>query len=184
MRAKSTRPARAGMLAALAVGLALLAPAAGASASTILHATTRPDAVQLIQNVATSKCLDMTGDSKSDGGQPQLWTCNGNEQQRWILISVGNYYLIEDDPSGLCLSILNNDTMPGGEVIQYTCNMSGGDAWELWQQQTNGMPSGQYRLGNLGDGLDVMQPSGCGTANGTKMFVNVATDCSDNIWKS
>ncbi|HEX4061697.1 MAG TPA: RICIN domain-containing protein [Streptosporangiaceae bacterium] len=170
------------MLTALAAGLALLVPAASAGASVIPQATSRPDDVVLIQNVATGKCLDMTGDSKSEGAEPQLWTCNGNEQQRWEFDAVGSYYLVVDDASGLCLSISGNDTQPGGEVIQWPCNQSGGDAWELWQKQTLNMPSGQYRLANLGDGLDVMQPSGCGTANGTKMFVNVATDCSDNIW--
>jgi hypothetical protein len=189
MRSRSTRGYALGaVLAGLAAGLAMLVPAAGAGAQIVTPASARaatPDVGgQTVYNDASGLCLDMTNESTSINAQPQLYTCNGGTQQEWTFIALNDFsFLIQNVHSGLCLSIYQNDPSPGGEVIQYNCNFSGTDLFEEWSTTQVPSEGGEvYELLNVGAGL-VMHPSGCGTTNGTKMFMNYPDDCfNNNLW--
>lgn len=37
------------------------------------------------KNPETGKCLDVTGQNSADGTQIQIWTCNGQTNQKWTL---------------------------------------------------------------------------------------------------
>jgi hypothetical protein len=133
------------------------------------------------------KCLDMTNGSTSDGAQPQLWICNANQQQFWAFVGIPGFptsqFLIQNYNSRKCLSIKGNDPYAGGEVIQWDCNYSGSDAFEVWTQIPNN-PSGYFQLSNTGSQpyVLVMHPSGCAADNGTKMFMNRPYECNADYW--
>jgi Ricin-type beta-trefoil lectin domain-like len=135
---------------------------------------------QKVVNAASPHpCLDMTNGSKSAGTIAQIWTCNGLPQQYWSfpVTTEGGAFLIKNENSGLCLSILHNSTALGAAVIQWSCVTSGADKFEDWYR----LGSGPYDFGNFGDGL-VMHPSGCGTRNGSGIFMNVPDQCTADLW--
>lgn len=126
---------------------------------------------------ATGKCLDMTGGKKGEGVQPQIWECNTNSWQYWTEPAGHHgYFLIKNDHSGNCLSILTNNPNPGAEVIQWPC--SARDNFENWHKVDC---SGSHcRLQNEGN-HNYMEPSGCGTEDGDKIYMNVCSNGAD-VW--
>jgi hypothetical protein len=133
----------------------------------------------IVNAAAPHPCLDMTNGSRTAGVMPQVWTCNGRPQQLWSfpLTTEGGAFLIENENSHLCLSILHNSTGLGAAVIQWPCVTSGADQFEDWYR----LGTGPYDFGNFGDGL-VMHPSGCGTRNGSGIFMNVPDQCTADLW--
>lgn len=166
-----------GVLGVLASGL-LMTGAAGSQPAFAAN-------LHRIQNY-DGKFLDMTNGSMSNGAQPQLWTYNGSDQQFWefkLVPGTANVYLIENFNSSKCLSILDNDTSAGAEVIQYNCDFSGGDLFETWILYVpSGAPSGYFWLLNVGDNF-VMHPAGCRSDDGTKMYMNVGGQCNADYWR-
>jgi hypothetical protein len=161
------------ILAVLAMAPVLLLAVAGAQPAAANAGS------EVVNAASPHPCLDMTGASKSLGTIPQVWACNGHAQQLWTfpLTTEGGAFLIENANSGLCLSILNNSRAIGAAVIQANCVTSGSDTFEDWYR----LGTGPVDLGNFGDGL-VMHPSGCGTRNGSKIFMNVPDQCTADLW--
>jgi hypothetical protein len=159
--------------ALIAAGL-LTAAAAPAGAAPAAAAAAVPKCIhgwcELINH--DGKCLDVIGGSTSAGTPVQQWTCNGRQQQYWAFYPTRQ---IRNLHSGMCLSILGNDPNPGGEVIQWNCNFTGSDRWEDW---ANGIGGGLGRFGIVFysdgscQGSCAMHPSGGGTGNGAKIYMN------------
>lgn len=150
---------------AAAVGLAD-APAASAGNS--------PDQTTVTTAVVNfdTKCLDVTGDSKSRGTPVQQWTCrNTASQQEWFIdahaYSGGKF--IKSYSSRLCLSIANNDRHAGGQVIQWPCSAK--DPFESWRMHLYPGTTYYYTIQNVGSGY-YMHPSGNRTESGVKIYVN------------
>lgn len=107
--------------------------------------------------------------------------CDGTQRQDWKLVNIAAFpgdFLIRNDLTGDCLSILHNDPNAGGQVNTHACDFAGGNHFEVW------LPNGT-QIGNLGD-LDVgnalfMQPSGCMTANDLPVFMNLGL-CNASNW--
>jgi hypothetical protein len=119
-----------------------------------------------------TKCLDVTGDSKSKGAPLQQWTCrNAALQQRWFIdahaYSGGKF--IKSYSSGMCLSIANNDRHAGGHVIQWPCNAK--DPFESWRMHLFPGTTYYYTIQNVGSGY-YMHPAGNRTGNGVKIYVD------------
>ena len=127
------------------------------------------------------KCLDMTNGSTSQGAPAQIFTCDGFAQEDWDIVAVSpTDFLIVNEHSGLCLSILNNNPGTGAEVIQVNCIFTGADSFERWFR--TGQGATQFEIANRGDGGLVMHPSGCGSANGLKIFMNFPGQCLADFW--
>src|SRR5258708_6982102 len=91
---------------------------------------------------ATSlKCLD---DSNGNGYGPyaQQWTCMGNGNQQWQLISLGSvYYQIQDMGSGQCLDNGGTTTW-GAQMNIWACDSNNiNQSWKVVQQWTQ-LPHG------------------------------------------
>jgi hypothetical protein len=74
--------------------------------------------------------------------------------------------------SGLCLDMFQNDTRPGGQLIQWGCHSKANQQWMLYWQgkayQIVNQNSGlclDVRGGQRGNGIDVIQWSCTGQAN-------------------
>jgi pectinesterase len=153
--------------ALLLAGVAGAQPVAANAGSTLVNAA------------APHPCLDMTNGSRSAGTIAQVWTCNGTVQQLWTfpLTTEGGAFLIKNVNSGLCLAVRGNSTGLGAPVVQEPCVTSGADQFEDWYV----LGTGPRDYGNFGDGL-VMHPSGCGTRNGSGIFMNVPDQCTADLW--
>jgi hypothetical protein len=143
-----------------------------------------------VKSSGPNKCMDIPNGSKSNGEYVQQWTCNAESQQEWVRIQTlpthGGYlsnakpFLIQNTDTGKCLSVLNNSNSPGTSVIQWPCNFSGSDLYELWFNWPFETPPAAGFLGYFSLGqedssshpLDAIHPSGNGLSNGLHLYVN------------
>jgi beta-glucosidase len=75
-------------------------------------------------------CLDLPGDSNTDGTKAEIWTCNGTNGQQWTEEPNGTVHA-----DGKCLDVTGGGTANGTLVDLYTCNGTGA---QVWQPQSNG----------------------------------------------
>lgn len=103
----------------------------------------------------SGRCVDISGPSTADGTPIQIWSCNGNWNQRWV--STNN--ALVNPQSGKCLNAPG--TANGTRVNLLAC--TGGTA-QQWQVRSNG------NIANVQSGrcLDAV---GQGTANGTRLQI-------------
>jgi Ricin-type beta-trefoil lectin domain/Ricin-type beta-trefoil lectin domain-like len=78
-------------------------------------------------------CLDVTGVSKNDGVQLQLWQCLGESQdnQLWEGRGGGEYQEFLAKHSGKCIDDWFSGTNNGNKIDQYTCNGTGAQKWKF-----------------------------------------------------
>ena len=111
-----------------------------------------PPAVASGQRIRTGAglCLDVHApDMAKNGGRVQVWSCNGQPQQRWTYDRATSAIRVS---SGLCLDVHAAEmTMNGGRVQVWACN---GQV----QQQWTPMPGGAIRSNRSGLCLDVHAP--------------------------
>jgi beta-glucosidase len=69
-------------------------------------------------------CLDLTGDSNTDGTKVEIYTCNGTDGQQWTEMADGT---VRAD--GKCLDVTGGGTANGTLIDLYTCNGSGAQVW-------------------------------------------------------
>ncbi|WP_437806942.1 RICIN domain-containing protein [Sorangium sp. So ce1078] len=127
----------------------------------------------------SGKCLDVNNASTSDGAVVQQWTCNGGNNQQWLLQSAGGaYYRIVARHSGKCLDVVSSSTADGASVKQYTCN--GGNN-QQWQFQDDG--GGYYRIvaRHSGKCLDVVSGS---TSDGAAVKQYTCNGGNNQQWES
>ncbi len=72
------------------------------------------------------KCLDANGQGTSPGTKVILWTCNGQNNQKWTLHINGTITGVQ---SGLCLDVSGAATANGSLVQLWTCNGGTNQAW-------------------------------------------------------
>ncbi|MER6346011.1 RICIN domain-containing protein [Streptomyces sp. NPDC001595] len=114
-------------------------------------------ALYRLVNANSGHCLDVTGDSRTPGGNVQQWTCNGLGPQDWTLRARGTgHFTLTGRNSGHCLDVENGSSVPGANVRQWYCN---GAAAQDWRPVNVGR--GYYRLISRSSGqcLDVAQGS-------------------------
>lgn len=121
----------------------------------------------------SGKCLDVSGNSKVDGGTLAQWTCHGGLNQQYTATAVGDYMTLKAKHSGKCLSIESNSTADRARLVQATCDTSNHS--HLWKFQTTGSHvnvvnrrSGKYldiRGNNSDNRAAVQQYSATGGSN-------------------
>jgi chitodextrinase len=102
----------------------------------------------------SGKALDVEGGYTNDGANVQQWTDNGNKQQQWKVVSVGDgYYKLIAAHSGKALDVEKGYTNDGANVQQWTDN---GNKQQQWKIVSTG--DGYYKLisRNSGKALDVV----------------------------
>jgi hypothetical protein len=84
-----------------------------------------------ISNADSPRCLD--ADLNTIGGngtKVQLWDCNGQTQQYWLLTPSGSGYQIRNERSGRCLDAdTNTAQFNGGRVQLWDCNGQRQQQW-------------------------------------------------------
>jgi len=71
----------------------------------------------------SGKCMDSIGNTTNNGALSQLYTCNGEGNQRLSLVSVGTgVYNLVYEHSGKCVDVVNAATNLNARVEQRTCD--------------------------------------------------------------
>jgi len=109
------------------------ADSTGASASTSFTWTMAPAGSGLITAPLVGYqglCLDLTGDSNTNGTKVEIYTCNGTNGQQWTEEPNGTIHA-----DGKCLDVIGGATGNGSLVDLYDCNGTGA---QVWQPQSDG----------------------------------------------
>jgi len=120
-------------------------------------------------SAASGRCLDVTGNVATAGTTVEIWDCNGQANQGWVLTAAGE---LRTYNGTMCLDVNNNGTAPGTAVIIWTCN---GQTNQKWSWGSNGTLVGQQS----GLCLDV---NGGATANGTKTIIWTCNGQTNQRW--
>ena len=158
----------------LGVSLALLGCSSGPQGDSLEISsealTVDPSATYTIAGVASSKCVQIAGQSLANSANARLATCSNSASQqfRFALVS-GKYFHIVNVASGKCLDVQAKSTANGAAVIQYTC---GSGTNQQWSVSTN--TNGSVRLTARHSGK-VMEPDRGGTADGTHIVQATAS---------
>ena len=94
-------------------------------------ARTLPDGCFTIASaLGASKVLDISGGSKSDGANVQIYSSNGTDAQKFYLnYSGGGRYRITNVKSGKVLDITGGSPASGANVQQYSSNGTNAQQW-------------------------------------------------------
>jgi hypothetical protein len=111
-----------------------------------------------LRNVASGRCLDVSGGSQANGASLIIWDCNANSNEQWTSTAAGELRVYGTK----CLDVLNHSTTAGSTVSIFDCN---GGANQRWTLNANGTITGQE------SGL-CLAPAGNGTANNTAIVIN------------
>ena len=162
---------RRGPLVLLTAVLAVLAVmVAGAPA----YATTT---YQQITNDANRKCIDV---ATQNNYTVQLWSCNGQSQQKWSEGDIGYAFVFANQRTGACLDVAGHATNAGVPVVMATCSASWFQQWRV-VYANNGSHGWYQQLQNVGSGLclDLYNNS---STNGTILQQYWCYDTSAQYW--
>jgi ricin-type beta-trefoil lectin protein/glycosyl hydrolase family 95 len=148
--------------------LATVAVVAAAVALVFVGGTARADVTGQLRGVGSGRCLDVPGQSQSDGTLLQIWDCTGGANQQWTFTSSGALTVYGTK----CLDVPNHQTSAGTRVEIWTCN---GGSNQQWRVNSDGSVVGV----ESGLCLDV---TGAGTANGTAVEIWTCTGGSNQKW--
>jgi beta-glucosidase len=114
-----------------------------------------------------SQCLDLNGDSNTNGTVVDVYTCNGTNGQEWTEEANGT---VQAD--GNCLDVTSGGTASGTLVDLYACNGTGA---QVWTPQSDGA------LLNPQSGLCLTDP-GSSTTAGTQVQIQTCNGAADQAW--
>lgn len=84
----------------------------------------------LVLNLNSGLCLEVSGWSTANGAGVNQWECHGGANQQWLAAPRGNARLIQNGQSGKCLEVKGWSTANGATIDQWDCH---GGANQLWQ---------------------------------------------------
>jgi hypothetical protein len=122
----------------------------------------------VLRGVGSNRCLDVPGQSTTNGTLLEIWDCNGGANQQWTYLSNGELQVYGNK----CLDVPNHATAAGTRVEIWDCN---GGANQQWILNANGTVVGR----ESGLCLDV---TGAGTANGTPVEIWGCNGGSNQQW--
>ncbi|MFF0232591.1 PQQ-dependent sugar dehydrogenase [Micromonospora sp. NPDC005254] len=144
----------AAMLLAVAVGV----PASAAGPSTVV-------------GVASGRCLDVVGNSRTPGAGINIYDCVGQANQAWTFTAAGELRVYD---ATMCLDVVGQDTSAPAALQIYGCT---GGANQRWRINADGSIVGVQS----GLCLDV---TGGGTANGTTVGLWTCNGQANQRWTS
>lgn len=87
---------------------------------------------EIAPNYATNMRLDVSGASKDNGANVQIYKANGSNAQKWKFKHLGNdYYTITCVASGKVLDVKGGNNKPGTNVQQWGSNGSNAQIWKV-----------------------------------------------------
>ncbi|MEU5784554.1 PQQ-dependent sugar dehydrogenase [Micromonospora lupini] len=154
------RPRR--LLSALAVAV-LLAVTVGVPASAAGPST--------VVGVASGRCLDVVGNSRTPGAGINIYDCVGQPNQAWTFTTAGELRVYD---ATMCLDVVGQDTSAPAALQVYGCT---GGANQRWRINADGSIVGVQS----GLCLDV---TGGGTANSTTVGLWTCNGQANQRWTS
>ncbi|WP_087943103.1 RICIN domain-containing protein [Clostridium cellulovorans] len=83
-------------------------------------------------NRESGKALDVYNNSTENGADVIQWSDNGQENQRWNIVDLGNgYYNVVNVHSGKFLDVDNKSTADGANVLQWSSNGGYNQQWQI-----------------------------------------------------
>lgn len=87
---------------------------------------------EIAPNYATNMRLDVSGASKENGANVQIYKANGTNAQKWKFKHLGNdYYTITSVASGKALDVKGGNSKAGTNVQQWNSNGSNAQIWKV-----------------------------------------------------
>jgi arabinan endo-1,5-alpha-L-arabinosidase len=118
-----------------------------------------------ITNRYSSKVLDVTNCSTTDGANVEQWASLSNTCQQWVIASAGSgFYTIQNVNSGMMLDAVNCGFFSGTNVDQWT-NLS--NTCQQWSFISTGS---YYRIVNRNSGKD-LEVANASTDNGANVQI-------------
>ncbi|MFI9811237.1 RICIN domain-containing protein [Saccharothrix variisporea] len=111
-----------------------------------------------VVNTATRKCLAIPDGTTAVGTKAVQWTCNGRNEQKWLITGTGRSTLRYGVNSNLCLAIPGGTTEPFVEPIIWTCSTNTDQLWYGFDGQDTlirNAASGLY-LDGVGSGTSMV----------------------------
>jgi lysophospholipase L1-like esterase len=121
-----------------------------------------------IVGLQSGRCVDVTGQSTTNGTQVQLFDCSGGANQQWTYTASKQLMVYGNK----CLDASGHGTTNGTAVIIWDCN---GQTNQQWNVNSNGTITG------VQSGLCV-DANGRGTANGTKIILWSCNSQTNQQW--
>ncbi|BCX49831.1 beta-galactosidase [Haloferula helveola] len=88
-----------------------------------------------IMNVASSRYLDVYGDSFKDGANVAVWDATAKPNQEWTIEFVGSgFYTLRAAHSNRCLDVFEASNANGANVVQWTGNGGANQQWAFESQ--------------------------------------------------
>jgi ricin-type beta-trefoil lectin protein len=106
---------------ALTAALVLVAAVAVA----LVTSPARADVTGALRGVGSGRCLDVLGQSQTDGTYLQIYDCWGGANQQWTSTADGRLTVY----GGKCLDVPNHTTAAGTRVEIWTCNGGANQQW-------------------------------------------------------
>jgi beta-glucosidase len=142
----------------------------GASATTSFTWTVAPASAGIATTPLVGYqglCLDVAGDSNTNGTKVQIYTCNGTNGQQWTEEPDGTIHA-----DGKCLDVTGGGTANGTLVDLYTCNGTGA---QVWRPQPDGALLNPQSSACLDDTNDSTTP-------GTQVQIWSCTGNANQVW--
>ncbi|MCX5069446.1 ricin-type beta-trefoil lectin domain protein [Micromonospora lupini] len=121
-----------------------------------------------IVGTLSGRCVDVPGNSTTNGVQVALWDCHGGTNQQWTYTSSKTLTVYGNK----CLDAAGYGTTPGTQVTIYDCH---GGTNQQWNVNANGTITG------VQSGL-CLDPYNQGTGNGTKLVLWTCTGQANQQW--
>jgi len=143
-------------------------PSGPVSSSPVTSSPPPVGSTGVLRGVQSNRCLDVPGNSQTDGTQLSIWDCNGGNNQKWTQTTSNQLTVY----GSKCLDVPNHATTSGTRVQISTCSGGANQQWRLNSDGTGvGIESGLC--------LDV---SGLGTANGTAVQIWTCNGGNNQKW--
>jgi len=122
-------------------------------------------ATYTLRSVQAGLCLEVAGGSTADGGNVQLWACNGGTNQQFRFESVASgFYQIRNIRSNKCVDVWAHSTAAGANIAQFTCTGANNQQFSVPDVRSGSVVRVVSRLsGQALDGFNF------GTTNGTNI---------------
>lgn len=140
-----------------------------------------PDGEYMICNRGLGTAmLDISGASRSNGANAQLWKANGSGAQRFIISydERAGAYEIVCAASGLALDVDCADFSSGANVQQYARNGSAAQRWLITQRG-----DGAYTIASAGGPGLVLDAKWGSTSNGTNVQLYESNGSAAQSWR-
>lgn len=135
-----------------------------------------PLSTQLVANILTGMCISVENASTDSDARALQETCDGGDNQTFIVDAVAGKYRFKAKHSSMCLGIKDASTLAGTDLVQVPCGSSTNQLWSV-QGAGNAM---QLKVAHSGMCIKIYQE---GIQSGTRIVQSncVASSKSDKF---